>query len=100
MEIERTLDNSIDSRSKWKEGLLERTGTKSNHTNNYNKKRVAKYIIEYSNKYIANDIKFVIEIRGKFKMTKTVYDLKEAKLVVDKFLISKGLESIYILKKK
>ena len=33
-------------------------------------------------------------------MTKTVYDLREAQLTVDKFLISKGLEPIYILKKK
>ena len=90
---------SEDPKAKWKEGLLDRTGTKSNNNNNYNKKRVGKYIVEFSNKYI-DDIKYIVSIRGKFKMTKTVYDLREAQLTVDKFLISKGLDPIYILKKK
>ena len=91
---------SEDFKSKWKEGLLDSTGTKSNHYNNYNQKNVGKYITQYSNKYIDSDIKFVIIFGGKLKMTKTVYDLREAQLTVDKFLISKGLEPIYILKKK
>ena len=91
---------SEDPKAKWKEELLDRIGTKSNHKNNYNQKNVGKYITQYSNKYIDSDIKFVITFRGKLRMTKTVYDLREAQLTVDKFLISKGLDPIYILKKK
>ena len=91
---------SEDPKAKWKEGLLDRTGTKSNHKNNYNQKNVGKHITQYSNKYVENDVKFVVTFNGKLKMIKTVYDLREAQLTVDKYLISKGLDPIYILKKK
>lgn len=75
-------------------------GSNNSHYNDYLKEKVGKFIAKYTNKYTGK-IVFRVQYRdGKISMSTTVDDLKEAQLIVDKYLILKGKEPIYILKKK
>ena len=72
----------------------------SSHYNDWENKRVCKYINEFTNK-ISKKVKFIITMPvKKYGYPKTVNTLREAKLFVDKKLIEKGEEPIYILKRK
>lgn len=76
----------------------------SGNYHEYNKENVGLHITKYTHK-TNGKVLFRIHINNSYinkkeKFNKTVYELRDAQIVVDKYLINKGLEPIYILKKK
>ena len=71
----------------------------SSHYNDWLKEPEMKYITKLTNK-VNGKVRYLVSMGKKYCSGTIKHTLREAKMMVDKKLISKGEEPIYILKRK